>query len=388
MQTGQRLGCGLAAHSGGTVIALGRLPRMPIRRRRRMSSLHPVASGLPQVATVAAPAYTGSTSQAHSGGANGKVVGPGLDAPLPQQAQQAQQAQRAPTLDGAIAVFGAGVGGAVPVQVMFSPPEVYDAVVAVGTAKAKLPSWQTFMLAMAAGCYTAMFCSLLLMVGPNSHGLAATNPGLARYLIGAIGLPFQLLIIKVCGAELFTGSTAQLTAALHEGRITLAQLLRQWTCSYLGNALGCALGVALLLNSGVTANLTAGISAMSAYKVAIPLKQIIFRAVLANWFVCLAVWQAHAAQSVGGKFVAILGPVSAFIAVGFEHCIANMVIIPLGILTGVEGVTWGKFLLNNLLPVTLGNIFAGAVCVATLYSLAFGELGRRVNRALGKAPAY
>lgn len=68
----------------------------------------------------------------------------------------------------------------------------------MGAQKAALPPWQTFMLAVAAGCYTAMFSSLMLMVGPNCHGLAASNPGLTRYLMGAIGLPFQLMIIKVC----------------------------------------------------------------------------------------------------------------------------------------------------------------------------------------------
>ncbi|PSC67256.1 formate nitrite transporter [Micractinium conductrix] len=282
-----------------------------------------------------------------------------------------------------VAVYGTGIGGFVPVQSLFTPPETYLAVAAVGEAKSKLPAWQTVMLAGMAGVYTAMFTSLLLMVGPNCHGMAAQNPGLARYLVGAIGLPFQLMIIKICGAELFTGSTAQMTAALHEGRITMSQMLRQWACSFTGNALGCALGVFLLLNSGVTPSLQTGIASISAAKVAIPLKQIVFRAVLANWFVCLAVWQATAAQSVGGKFISVLGPVSAFIAVGFEHCVANMVIIPLGILTGVPGVTWKGFLLNNLLPVTLGNIFAGSICVATLYSLAFGRLGRRVNEALG-----
>ncbi|KAL4440239.1 hypothetical protein ABPG75_003240 [Micractinium tetrahymenae] len=186
----------------------------------------------------------------------------------------------------------------------------------MGGYKAALPWWKNVALAVAAGCYTAMFCSLLLMVGPNSHGLAATNPGLARYLTSAISLPFQLMVI---------------------------------------------LG---------------GIASISAAKLAVPLKQTFVKAILANWFVCLAVWQASAAQT---------GPLSAFIAVGFEHCITNMVIIPLGILTGVEGVNWGKFLLHNLLPVTLGNIFAGVVCVATLYSLTYGALGKKIAHALGES---
>lgn len=192
----------------GAAIALRCLPRLPLRRRR-IAAERPAASSAPQVATVAPQAYSNGAANAPSSSENGlnsKAMAPDAEG---QQVQRAAQvaplppsaAKLPPGPDGAVAVFGAGVGGAVPVQAMFSPPETYQAVVAVGTSKAKLPSWQTFMLAVAAGCYTAMFCSLLLMVGPNSHGLAASNPGLARYLIGAIGLPFQLLVIKVCAGR-------------------------------------------------------------------------------------------------------------------------------------------------------------------------------------------
>ncbi|KAI7840455.1 hypothetical protein COHA_005880 [Chlorella ohadii] len=276
-------------------------------------------------------------------------------------------------------------GEAVPVKAVLSPPEVYAACAKMGAYKASQPAWKNLMLAVAAGCYTAMFGALLLMVGPNCGGLAASNPGLARYITGAIGLPFQLMVIMVCGAELFTGSTAMVTAAYYEGKVSLRQLGRQWAGSYAGNALGCALGVALLLGSGVVKGLMPGVSAISLAKISYPLHQTFIKAVLANWFVCLAVWQATAAQTAGGKFISILGPLSAFIAIGFEHCIANMVFVPLGILMGVPGVTWEAFLFKNLIPVTLGNIFAGAVCVATLYSMAYGQLGKRVQRSLDLA---
>jgi formate/nitrite transporter FocA (FNT family) len=106
--------------------------------------------------------------------------------------------------------------------------------------------------------------------------------------------------------------------------------------------------------------------------------QTLIKAICANWFVCIAVWQCTAAQTYGGKFIACLGPVSAFVCVGLEHCIANMFFVPLGILAGAD-VTMRQFIIHNLIPVTLGNIFAGVVCMAATYSLVYGSLGKRIT---------
>lgn len=105
---------------------------------------------------------------------------------------------------------------------------------------------------------------------------------------------------------------------------------------------------------------------------------------MANWFVCLAVWQSLAAQTFGGKFIACLGPVSAFVCIGLEHCIANMFFVPLGILSGAN-VTMADFLFKNLIPVTVGNIFAGVVLVAMTYSVIYGSLSKKVSKIMGTA---
>jgi formate/nitrite transporter len=248
----------------------------------------------------------------------------------------------------------------------------------MGAYKAALPWWKTLLLGALAGCYVSLGGALLLTVAPNCPGLAASNPGLQKYLMGAIGFPYALLIILTCGAELFTGNTAVVTVAVYEGKASLRGLARSWACSYAGNMLGCALGLLLFANTGLLPQLKAGAEMMAVYKTAAPLKEVFFKAVAANWFVCLAVWQSIAAQSFGGKFIACLGPVSAFVCVGLEHCIANMFFVPLGILVGAD-VSIGKFVLSNLIPVTLGNIFAGVVLVATTYSLVYGSLGRKVT---------
>ena len=100
------------------------------------------------------------------------------------------------------------------------------------------------------------------------------------------------------------------------------------------------------------------------------------RGVLCNWLVCMAVYMASMARDVTGKMVAIWFPISAFIALGLEHSVANMFLVPFGIFNGAA-VTWKAFLLNNLLPVTLGNIIAGTVCVAGAFSWAYGTLGKK-----------
>ncbi|PRW57490.1 nitrite transporter NAR1 [Chlorella sorokiniana] len=269
---------------------------------------------------------------------------------------------------------------AAPVQIMgvLPPAAVYQAAATAGAAKAAMPFTKTVMLGVVAGAYVGLCAALLMTVGPNCPGIAAQNPGLAKYITAAIGFPFVLLLILVCGAELFTGNTALLPAAVYEGKATVRQLLKNWVGSYLGNALGCALGVFLLLNCGLMPQFTNAINAISLAKVSYPFKETFIKAVMANWFVVLAVWQSLAAQTMGGKFIACLSGISAFVAIGLEHCIANMVFVPLGVLTGVPGVTWEKFIFNNLIPVTLGNIVAGSLCMATVYSLAYGSLGKKV----------
>lgn len=137
-----------------------------------------------------------------------------------------------------------------------------------------MPFWKTVLLGAVAGCYVALGAILLLTVGPNCMGIASTNPGLAKYITGAIGFPYALLIILSCGAELFTGNTAVMTAAVYEGKATMKQLAKSWVASYLGNIIGCGLGVVLLLNTGLNAQLANGINAISAAKVAYPLKEV------------------------------------------------------------------------------------------------------------------
>ncbi|KAK9840646.1 hypothetical protein WJX81_006750 [Elliptochloris bilobata] len=205
----------------------------------------------------------------------------------------------------------------------------YAKAVAAGAAKAALPVGTTLVLGVLAGVFIGFGSFLALSVGGDCPGLASANPGLQKMVLGAFGLPFGLLMVLVCGGELFTGNTALVTAAVYEGRATPAQLAKNWLVSYAGNFLGSALVVALVAASGVMATAKAP-AAVAVAKTSLTFAQAFARGVLANWLVCVAVWQAGAASSLPGKFLGAWLPVSAFVALGLEHSIANMWMIPMG----------------------------------------------------------
>lgn len=282
----------------------------------------------------------------------------------------------------AVVLSQVAIQGEVAISGVLTPPQIYARAAEMGAYKTSLPWWKIILLGAVAGCYVSLGGALLLTVAPNCPGLASSNPGLQKYLMGAIGFPYALLAILVCGSELFTGNTALATVAVLEGKASMKGLAKSWSCSYLGNIIGCAFGLFLFSNTGLLPQLKTGAEMLALVKTAAPLKETFIKAICANWFVCLAVWQSIAAQSFGGKFIACLGPVSAFVCIGLEHCIANMFFVPLGIICGAQ-TNMGKFIIHNLIPVTLGNIFAGTVLVAAVYSLIYGSLGKKVQAKLG-----
>lgn len=252
---------------------------------------------------------------------------------------------------------------------------IYQKAVELGAAKAGYPGWKSFLGGVLGGAFIGFGSALALSVGGAAPALAAANPGLQKLVFGAVGLPFGLLMVVATGAELFTGNTALVTAAAYEGKASAGGLARNWAASYAGNLVGAAALVALMAAGGTFAG-TAAPLAVAKAKTSLTFTQAFVRGVLCNWLVCMAVWQAVATSSFFGKALACLLPVSAFVAMGMEHSVANMFMIPLGIVLGAP-VTWSTFLTANLLPVTLGNIVGGALCVATLFSAMFGSLGKR-----------
>merc|ERR1719253_1732537 len=175
----------------------------------------------------------------------------------------------------------------------------------------------------------------------------------------------------VTGAELFTGNTMLVAGSYAEGKTTLPEIAKSWVASYPGNFVGSLLLAFLAFKSGTLGAAPASVAIATA-KCSLPFATAFVRGILCNWLVCMAVYMASGCASLIGKMVAVWFPISAFVALGLDHSVANMFIVPLGMLRGAE-ITASQFLTKNLLPVTLGNIVGGALCVMGLYGSAFGS---------------
>ncbi len=254
-----------------------------------------------------------------------------------------------------------------------SPRDTVCAVDAIGCAKATLDTPRLLLLGFLAGAYIAFGGLLAVIVGGGAPGLAAANPGLQKFVFGAV-FPVGLMLVVIAGAELFTGNTATCIPAVLAGRISWRSVGRNWVLSYLGNLAG-SLFVAyfltfltgLLLKDPWLSSIV-GIAEAKTSQAFLPL---LLKGVGCNWLVCLAVWLAVSSDDVSGKIAGVWFPIMAFVAIGFEHSVANMFFIPAGIFYGAD-VTWAGFFIGNLLPVTLGNIVGGAVFVGVVYWLLHG----------------
>lgn len=264
------------------------------------------------------------------------------------------------------------------------PAEMAKRAEYIGVSKAEAPFLKLFFLSVLAGAFIGMGAIFATTV---SAGTAGVLPyGVSRLLSGLV-FCLGLILVIVGGAELFTGNNL-IVMAWAGRKVSTAQLLRNWGIVYVGNFVG-SLGTALLLfwskqyTFGSGAVGTTALTIANA-KASLDFSQAIALGILCNALVCLAVWLTFSARSTVDKIAAILFPITAFVAAGFEHSIANMYFIPVGLMikafdpafTGSTGLdlaqlTWRNFFINNLIPVTLGNIIGGTVFVAAIYWLVF-----------------
>ena len=249
-----------------------------------------------------------------------------------------------------------------------APAEAAKAVAATGGIKNNSPIVNLILLSFLAGAYIA-YGGLLAEI-TNAGMLAAGFPvGLSKFAFGAV-FPVGLMLVVIAGSELFTGNVMYMVMGCLNGEASIGGLARNWIVSWIFNFVG-ALFVAYVLAylGGVVADPTISAGAMTVAKTKIGLSwdQAFIRAIGCNWLVCLAVYLAFASDDIIGKIFGIWFPIMAFVTIGFEHSVANMFFLPLGMFLGAEGVTWSTIILNNLIPVTLGNIVGGAIFVACIY---------------------
>jgi formate/nitrite transporter len=262
------------------------------------------------------------------------------------------------------------------------PAEIAHKAESIGAQKVRLDLSRLIVLSILAGAFIglgAMFASTV-MAGANG----VLPFGITR-LAGGLVFSLGLILVIVGGAELFTGNTL-MVMALAARKITAFEMLRAWGVVYVGNFVG-AFGTAILVflsgqylsGDGVVAEVSLSLASA---KVALPFGRAFFLGILCNVLVCLAVWLSIGARTTADKVVAVLFPVSAFVAAGFEHSVANMYLVPLGILirdwgpdsilppsmtvSQLGNLTWPAFLWS-LVPVSLGNIIGGGVLVGGVY---------------------
>jgi formate/nitrite transporter len=261
---------------------------------------------------------------------------------------------------------------------ILTPAEAYESLVAKGEYNANASTAKTLFSAVLGGCYVGMGGMLSLAVAGNSPDLAQADPGLYKFLFGAL-FPVNLLLALQCGGQLYTGNTANMMAAVCEGRATLPDMGRNLGLSWVGNFIGCA-GFALACKYAGVLEGGAGQLAASvlATKTSYELGPLMVKAMFCNWLVCLAVYLSMQAKDMGGKYLSIWLPVSTFVSIGFEHSVANMFLLPAGLMS-TDDISVETALFHNLLPVTLGNAISGSLFVGAAMSFMYGRLGEETT---------
>ena len=269
----------------------------------------------------------------------------------------------------------------------FLPAEMARRAEDIGVKKAAMSASTTLVLAVLAGAFIALGAIFATTVTTG----AASMPYGAAKLLGGLSFCLGLILVIVAGAELFTGNNL-IVMALASKRITLGQLLRNWGIVYVGNFVGAVATAALVFVSGhyTFAQGAIGHNALNIAnaKCQLGFAEAVALGTLCNALVCLAVWLCFSARTSTDKILSIIFPITAFVAAGFEHSVANMYFVPIALFikswaaspfwnqigltaSDYSSVTWTNFVFGNLLPVTIGNIIGGAVMVGMIYWLVY-----------------
>lgn len=257
----------------------------------------------------------------------------------------------------------------------YHPSQIARRVEDWGAAKKNIDTLTLVVLSVLAGAFISLGALFFTVVITK----ATFGLGVSRWL-GGLSFCLGLILVVIGGAELFTGNNL-LAMAWASRLVSTRDLLRNWFFSYLGNVIGC-LGTVLLVVWAGTANMGGGAVGEAALQIArakadLSWGEAFARGILCNALVCLAVWLAMGGHSVTDKILAVLFPISAFVAIGFEHSVANWFMLPYGLALDTQGIVSVAGVGRNLVAVSLGNIAGGTLMVAGVYWLAYLRAGRR-----------
>jgi formate transporter len=245
-----------------------------------------------------------------------------------------------------------------------TPKDTLQAVYKAGIYKAELPIHLLCMQSFLAGTYIALAGHIFLVLDGG--------------VLGAIFFPTGLIAVFFTSAELFTGDALVFIASVLGKKVSIFSLLRNWTISWIFNFFGC------LVWASILGYASGALESHREYSIELALKkvrptwiQIFIKAIGANFLVCLGVWQATCAEEAAGKIMAMWFPVAGFVLMGFDHCIANQFLIPMGMMFGAD-ISISRLLFHALLPATLGNVVGGGICIGAVYWYVFDSMGSSI----------
>lgn len=279
-----------------------------------------------------------------------------------------------------------------PIALIAQPAELLDIATAAAESKATSRPLKSFLSAITAGAFIAIAFAFYVTTQQGADKL----PMGAAKLMGGLVFATGLILVVLTGAELFTSSTLTLTAKA-AGKLSWWQVLRNWGVVYVGNFVGALALVGLMFFSGnwESSKGVWGLTLLKTadYKCSHSFIEAFCLGILCNLLVCIAIWISYAGKTVADKILALLLPIAMFVASGFEHSVANMFLIPFGLIVksaapaafwadtassagSFSHLTLSNFLVNNLLPVTLGNIVGGGVMIGLFYWLIWAKVGK------------
>lgn len=284
-----------------------------------------------------------------------------------------------------------------------TPPEIAEETIKNGIKKAALPVSKMLLLGFLAGAFIAFAAEGSNMAAFNLW-LNADTYGLGKALAGSI-FGTGLMLVIIAGGELFTGNVLILASVLQR-KTAIERMLKNWLFVYIGNFIGSVFIAWMMNKSGLFSSGASELGVITikiaSYKVGLSFGKAFSLGLMCNWLVCLAVWMAWGAKDITGKIFAIFFPIWLFITSGFEHSVANMYYIPAGILAKgnqamvdaalahgmtaemLNALNWKTFIVNNLIPVTLGNIVGGGVFVACIYWFCYTKNNAKVESYVNK----
>ena len=249
---------------------------------------------------------------------------------------------------------------------LLTPKEIAEATIEAGIAKTKLSMTQMVILGILAGAFIGFGGQGAIIIGQT---YANIDLGLSKFIFAA-AFPVGLMLVVICGAELFTGNNLMILGYLNKS-YGFKPILRNWIVVYIANFIGSVILALMVANSGLMtgAAIEKAISIANA-KVVMTFGEAVIRGILCNVLVVLAVWMATGGRDIISKIFACWFPIMLFVLIGFERCVANMYFAPLGMFLGAP-ITWKQIWINNLIPVTIGNLIGGAVIIPFAYYFAY-----------------